>query len=122
VLVVDDRDEVRRFIERALARCGFDVRAAGVGAEALEVFAKGWRPDLLLCDVRMPGMSGPALVQALRGRGDATPVLYMSGQHDGTTDLSGQDRLLPKPFTPDVLVAAVKAAMPARPATAGAGG
>jgi PAS domain S-box-containing protein len=110
VLVVDDRDEVRRFVERGLRDRGFELRTAGSAREALDVLDGGWRPDLLLCDVRMPGTSGPALVQMLRERGDRVPVLYMSGQHDGAVGLSADDTVIAKPFTIDALVTAIGAA------------
>ena len=109
VLVVDDRDEVRHFVERGLRDRGFELRIAGSAREALDVLEGGWQPDLLLCDVRMPGTSGPALVQTLRERGDDVPVLYMSGQHDGVVGLSPTDTVIPKPFTIDALVTAIGA-------------
>ncbi|HKP14779.1 MAG TPA: PAS domain-containing protein, partial [Gemmatimonadaceae bacterium] len=110
VLVVDDRDEVRRFVERGLRDRGFELRTAGSAREALDVLDGGWQPDLLLCDVRMPGTSGPALVQMVRERGDRVPVLYMSGQHDGVVGLSPADTVIAKPFTIDALVTAIDAA------------
>jgi len=106
---VDDRDEVRHFVERGLRDRGFELRIAGSAREALDVLEGGWQPDLLLCDVRMPGTSGPALVQTLRERGDDVPVLYMSGQHDGVVGLSPTDTVIPKPFTIDALVTAIGA-------------
>ena len=108
VLVVDDRDEVRRFVERGLRDRGFELRTASSAREALDVLNAGWRPDLLLCDVRMPGMSGPALVRMLREQGERVPVLYMSGQHDDAVGLTPDDTVLEKPFTIDALVTAIR--------------
>jgi two-component system cell cycle sensor histidine kinase/response regulator CckA len=107
VLVVDDREEVRGFVERGLRDRGFELRTAGSAREALDLLGADWRPDLLLCDVRMPGTSGPALVKLLRERGDRVPVLYMSGQHDDTAGLTPEDALIAKPFTIDALVTAI---------------
>jgi len=107
VLVVDDREEVRGFVERGLRDRGFELRTAGSAREALDLLGGDWRPDLLLCDVRMPGTSGPALVKLLRERGDRVPVLYMSGQHDDTAGLTPEDALIAKPFTIDALVTAI---------------
>ena len=107
VLVVDDREEVRGFVERGLRDRGFELRTAGSAREALDVLNGGWQPDLLLCDVRMPGTSGPALVRMLRERGDRVPVLYMSGQHDDVVGLTPDDTVLAKPFTIDALVTAI---------------
>jgi CheY-like chemotaxis protein len=111
VLVVDDREEVRRFVERGLTDRGFDLRTASSAREALDVLNSGWRPDVLLCDVRMPVTSGPALVQMLRERGDQVPVLYMSGQHDAAAGLTPEDTVVAKPFTIDALVSAIGSTM-----------
>jgi len=107
VLVVDDREEVRRFVERGLTDRGFETRSAAGAREALEVLDGGWRPDLLLSDVRMPVTSGPALVKLLRERGDDLPVIYMSGQHEDAPGLTPEDTVLAKPFTIDALVKAI---------------
>jgi two-component system, cell cycle sensor histidine kinase and response regulator CckA len=111
VLVVDDREEVRRFVARGLTDRGFETRSAAGGREALDVIDGGWRPDLLLSDVRMPVMSGPALVRVLRERGDRVPVIYMSGQHEDAPGLTPDDTVLAKPFTIDALVAAIGGAL-----------
>jgi len=108
---VDDREDVRRFIERGLTNRGFETRTAAGASEALDVLDGGWRPDLLLSDVRMPVTSGPALVQMLRARGDDLPVIFMSGQHDDAPGLSPGDTVLAKPFTIDALVAAIGGAL-----------
>ena len=118
VLVVDDREDLRRLVVRALSGRGFDVDAAADGAAALALVERGISPDLVLCDVRMPGMSGPALVQALRGRGATMPVLYMTGQHDARLDLGPADGVLAKPFTIEELVSMVRRTMPASTARA----
>jgi hypothetical protein len=81
VLVVDDEDGVRDFIERALSRLGYHVTAVSSGEEALErvrgYFAEPI--DLLITDVVLPGMSGPELATALGASRPQMPVLYISG-------------------------------------------
>jgi two-component system nitrogen regulation response regulator GlnG len=82
VLVVDDSDDVRALLSLALRRRGFDV-AQSVGArEALEYLACHAAPDLIILDLRMPGMDGHAFLdeqersEALRG----IPVLVYSAE------------------------------------------
>jgi len=57
VLVIDDSDDVREVIVNTLTHFGFSAREAKNGAVAIEM-AKAERPDLILCDVRMPEMDG----------------------------------------------------------------
>jgi signal transduction histidine kinase/DNA-binding NarL/FixJ family response regulator len=69
ILVVDDQEENRRLLRQMLAPYGFDVLAAGAGAEALDL-ARERRPDLIVMDLRMPGMNGfdaAAAIRALPG-------------------------------------------------------
>jgi hypothetical protein len=69
ILVVDDQEENRRLLRQMLAPYGFDVLAAGAGAEALNL-ARERRPDLIVMDLRMPGMNGfdaAAAIRALPG-------------------------------------------------------
>jgi len=61
VLVVDDDAECREAVRSALSREGYDVRCADNGAHALELLRRD-PPRLILCDVRMPEMTGPELV------------------------------------------------------------
>ena len=110
VLLVEDEEPVRILTKRILERAGYDVMAAGTGEEALEIFETNSEPiHLVLTDVVMPGMSGPEmLVQMTRLR--AVPALLMSGYPDQaeTTGPAAAMRLIPKPFTADVLTSAVR--------------
>ena len=69
VLVVEDEDDTRELIARALAHAGASVAAAGSAAEALSLFHRE-RPDVLVCDIGMPGEDGLSLIRKLRA-GDA---------------------------------------------------
>jgi len=121
VLVVDDEDGVREFIERALVRLGYHVTAASSGEEALErvrgYFAEPI--DLLITDVVLPGISGPELAAALGASRPSMPVLYVSGYASDVTAFHGLPGLaahvLAKPFGMDSLVRRVRTILDERP-------
>jgi CheY-like chemotaxis protein len=104
ILVAEDDTLVGRLIGAALEEASFRVHLAAGGAEALEVLARpGVTIDLLVTDVVMPGMNGPALVEAARrGRPDL-PVVYLSGYpRELLAQLAGldptTDPVVEKPF------------------------
>jgi two-component system, cell cycle sensor histidine kinase and response regulator CckA len=79
VLLVEDEDMVRTVAERALVRAGYEVTACASGEEGLAAIAEGGTFDLVVSDVVMPGMDGPAMVREIRSRLPSMPVLFMSG-------------------------------------------
>jgi two-component system OmpR family response regulator len=106
ILLVDDALEIRTIASLVLARRGgFTVETAASGAEALEK-AEGFSPDLILLDNAMPGMDGPATLEALRKLPAlaGTPVVFL------TASLEVEERarfaslgalgVIPKPFDP----------------------
>ncbi len=76
VLIVDDEAEMRRMLCDALA--DYDTSEARDGEEALEEIGDD-PPDLVITDIRMPGMDGYELVRKLKERSPETPVLAISG-------------------------------------------
>ena len=82
VLYIDDDPGIRRLAERALARRGYDVVLADGGAQGLTCAATD-RFGLIAVDHYMPDMDGLATLAALRARGDATPVVYVTGSEEG---------------------------------------
>jgi two-component system cell cycle sensor histidine kinase/response regulator CckA len=117
ILLVEDDDSVRDFLEEALSRRGFSVLCGRDAAEALALEAKTPSIDLLVTDVVMPNLSGPELVRTLQGRRPDLPVLYLSGHAEGaTTDERsfGSAPFLQKPFSSAELIRAVGDAL--RPA------
>ncbi|MGX7925274.1 response regulator [Tsuneonella sp. HG094] len=79
ILLVEDEDMVRAVAERALSRAGYTVTPCSDGEEGLAAVANGGEFDLVLSDVVMPGMDGPAMAKAIRRAKPALPILFMSG-------------------------------------------
>ena len=80
VLLVEDEDMVRTVAERALTRAGYEVTACANGEEGLAAILDGTATfDIVVSDVVMPGMDGPAMVREIRARLPQMPVLFMSG-------------------------------------------
>ncbi|RZA07594.1 MAG: response regulator, partial [Proteobacteria bacterium] len=79
ILLVEDEDMVRAVAERALTRQGYDVTTASDGEEGLEKIREGGSFDLVLSDVVMPNLDGPAMARQLRLIAPRLPVLFMSG-------------------------------------------
>ena len=102
VLLVEDEDMVRAVAERALTRQGYTVVTARDGEEGLEAVRAGGAFDLVVSDVVMPGMDGPAMAQAIRRIAPDLPVLFMSGYAEAQLrdqiDIA-QMHFIPKPFT-----------------------
>jgi CheY-like chemotaxis protein len=108
VLLIDDDPMVRRVATRALTAAGADVVEVASGTEGLERLERMTTgPDVVVSDVRMPGLSGRDVADALALCRPTLPILLISGF---AVDLVGDRRVrvLPKPFTPDQLVAAVR--------------
>jgi two-component system cell cycle sensor histidine kinase/response regulator CckA len=82
VLIVDDEESVRRFVQRVLAEGGHRAEMAGGGEEALQLFERNGPFDLLLTDVNMPAMMGDELARRIRQIDPAIKVLYLTGYSD----------------------------------------
>ena len=114
LLVVDDEPRLLRALAADLRGEGYEVTTAQSGAEALSLIARQV-PDLMISDIRMPGMDGYALARQLR-RNQSTslvPIIFLTAK-DATGDRiegfrSGVDVYLTKPFEPDELLAVIAA-------------
>jgi two-component system cell cycle sensor histidine kinase/response regulator CckA len=82
VLVVDDEEPVRKFVERVLREAGYRTSMAGSGSEALEMAAQLQSLDVLVTDVMMPQMAGGELARRLRQMQPSVKVLYLTGYAD----------------------------------------
>lgn len=112
ILVVDDDEPVRDAVERGLGLHGYAVIGAADAEVAFGVVAKR-RPDLLVLDIGLPGISGIELCQRLRDVDVDVPILMLSARDqvgDRVAGLqAGADDYLVKPFALDELVARVQA-------------
>lgn len=112
ILVIDDTEDVRNLVSNVLANYGFTVREASSGKQGVEMLAQE-KPDLVLCDVNMPAMTGYETLAAVRDSSDTAsiPFILMTGlvSRDGFRRgmVCGADDYLVKPFTPAELIDAV---------------
>ena len=102
ILIVEDEDTVRLVAERALLRQGYKVTTACDGEEGLEKVQQGGGFDLVVSDVVMPSMDGPAMAREIRKFAPALPVVFMSGyaeeQLRRQIDIENV-HFMPKPFS-----------------------
>ena len=112
VLLAEDDDAVRAFVQAALEQAGYAVAAAPDGRAAGDLFAADPdRFDLVLTDVVMPHAIGPELAARVRRLRPGVPVLFMSafpgGMGSAPDPLPTHERLLNKPFGVAALLATV---------------
>jgi CheY-like chemotaxis protein len=107
VLVVEDDEGVRVLTRRILEDAGYYVWEAPDGLQALGYLAQGV-VDAVVSDIRMPRMDGWELAAHLATLSPRLPILFISGYdaHIGTRTLPGP--VLPKPFTPEALLASLQ--------------
>jgi len=110
-LVIDDEQALLLLVKNILEPEGYKVSLATDGQSGLALMAKE-QPDLILLDIKMPGLDGFQVLDIIRQRSNI-PVIMLTGVVDRNT-LSkflniGADDYITKPFNPDVLVARIKA-------------
>jgi PAS domain S-box-containing protein len=111
ILLVEDEEMIRRLVRDVLTRSGYTVYDAPAGAPALELLrGHDGEIDLLLTDVVMPGMSGPALARIATDERPSLRVLFTSGYTNEPEQIAGalDSAFLGKPFSPQALVAKVR--------------
>lgn len=82
VLIVDDEEPIRKFVDRVLRDAGYETAMASDGPDALDAAQKFQPLDLLLTDVMMPQMAGDELARRLRQTEPGIKVLYLTGFSD----------------------------------------
>jgi diguanylate cyclase len=113
ILVIEDTAPIRRQIQVILKMRGYDTASAEDGQEGVRL-AREWRPDLVVCDVMLPGLDGFEVLAALRSdpQTAAVPFIFLSAKAS-KADMRhgmelGADDYLTKPFTTDELLSAVR--------------
>jgi len=112
ILVVDDDAVLRRFISEHLQLYGYDVMTAEHGAAALALLDAGARPNLVVCDLAMPGINGVDLITEIQRRHAGLPAILLTGfatqaAQLAAKEMSGAFVLLHKPVSEENLAAHV---------------
>jgi DNA-binding NtrC family response regulator len=115
ILVVEDEEKLRRVVELQLKTAGFEVEQAGSAEDAMRLAD---RADVILTDLRLPGVSGLELLAQLRRQDSHTPVIVMTAFGSIETAVeamkAGAVDFLPKPFSLDHLMTVVNKALELR--------
>lgn len=111
ILIVDDEPQIVRVLKTTLISCGYEVRTATNGEEALIAFEQ-WIPDLVVTDLAMPEMDGIELCRQLR-LFSGTPIIVLSVRDQEQSKIraldAGADDYVTKPFSVQELQARIRA-------------
>jgi len=114
ILVVDDEKLIRWSLGKALQTAGYDVDAATNGVEALQMMEK-FRYDIVVTDLRMPGLTGIELLKKIKEDGSAPPVIFISAylSKEAIDDAThyGVFRCVHKPFHIENILHVVREAL-----------
>ncbi len=113
ILVVDDEPQISRVLKTTLSAQGYVIRTGADGLKALEEM-RGWSPDLIITDLRMPNMDGLELCRQVRAE-SRIPIIVLSvkGEENNKEEAldAGADDYVTKPFSVKELLARVRAAL-----------
>lgn len=102
VLIVDDEPNITSVLETALEMEGHQVQSANSGISGLVILEEGFQPDVVLLDLRMPGIDGPDFLKEARSRGYGQfSVIWLTGAVSGLPDIDSDgshQRVVAKPF------------------------
>jgi two-component system alkaline phosphatase synthesis response regulator PhoP len=111
ILIIEDEPELIKVLRSYLEQAGFSVLTAQRGDTGLSVWEHK-RPDLVILDLNLPGMDGLDVAREIRRKGD-TPIIMLTARVEETDQLIGlelgADDYIPKPFSPRIVVARVRA-------------
>ncbi|MEV0741489.1 response regulator transcription factor [Streptomyces sp. NPDC050549] len=114
VLLIEDDRAVREGVQLALRRQGHDVAAAGTGEDGLEQL-RSFRPDVVVLDLMLPGMSGLDVCRRIRGVEDQVPIIMATARGDDVDIVigleAGADDYVVKPVQARVLEARIRAVL-----------
>lgn len=114
VLLVDDEADFAETLAERLALRTFEVRLAGGAEEAMAVLQGGWRPDVVLLDLKMPGLDGLETLSLIKEHDPAIEVILVTGHGSTTAGMEGMNKglfdYLMKPVDIGVIVERIKEA------------
>lgn len=116
ILVIEDEEDILAMVHFNLIKAGFRVECATTGEEGF-ARARDIRPDLVLLDLMLPGMDGTDVCRRMRNAPDTAdiPIIMLTAkgeEHDVVKGLElGADDYIPKPFSPQVLLARIQAVL-----------
>lgn len=112
ILIADDEEPLRELLSDLLAEEGYTVEAVATGTDALERVENGESFDLLLLDLKMPGVSGIDILEKLRTNGNETPVIMITGYGTSSNAIRamqiGAYDYLMKPFDYEEVIVTVR--------------
>lgn len=105
-LVVDDDLDTRTGVAELLRAEGFTVEVAADGRQAYALLERGFRPNVIVLDVRLPGTDGPTFLDKSAALRDGATVIVMTAMpnYDRIRERTDVTAILEKPFEPDELV------------------
>jgi DNA-binding NarL/FixJ family response regulator len=109
ILIIDDDEDFLEMTESFLEE-NYEADLAVSGSQALELFAKGYTPDLILLDVSMPGMDGYETLRRINALDNAAgiPVIFLTGMNETAAELRGLELgavdYITKPFVKEILL------------------
>ena len=119
ILIVDDDEAIRNSLARILRRTAHEILLAKDGNDALELVVSGYKPDLLIIDIRMPGMDGIEAFQKLRQHCPSLIAIFMTAYSSSKKTLEAQQRgalsILAKPLDISRLLNLVTSALSVSP-------
>jgi two-component system, OmpR family, KDP operon response regulator KdpE len=111
ILVVDDEPQITRVLRTSLSSNGYEVSVANDGESALRLVEE-WKPDLIITDLSMPGMTGIELTENVRDRSQV-PIIVLSVRGEDKSKIEaldkGADDYVTKPFSINELLARIRA-------------
>jgi DNA-binding response OmpR family regulator len=114
ILVVEDEEGIMLAVQENLAYAGYEVVTAADGPAGLQMGLEQ-KPNLIILDLMLPGMSGYDVCRKLRERGQSVPIIMLTARHDESDKLHGfemgADDYVTKPFSMNELLARVKAVL-----------
>ena len=116
ILAVDDEEDILELVEHHLSREGYAVTCVGTGEQALKA-ARTERPDLIVLDLLLPGVDGLEVCRRLKADAETAsiPIVMLTAKGEEADIVAGlelgADDYIPKPFSPRVLTARVRAVL-----------